>query len=652
MSSRKTKIELLVKSLALVKIPFGIKHWKWLRFFILGSLDLLTVAFCYWLSFVLRLDSFRLDAFGAALMQTLPIYMVCHLVVYVGLGMYRQVWRYATIMSAVLVLRSVVSATALATLIVYTTPFVTQPPPRSVAIIFALLCSIFTICIRFSWRIWVNLQGSQVDDVKERCLIYGAGSAGSMLARHIASTPDFPYTAEGFIDDDKNKSGRLLHNLNIYGPGRDLASIAQKQGISTIIIALHAASGKVVRDIVSMCQDAGLKPLILPDIASSLGAEPIQPRAVNVRDLLRRSPKVTDQKLVSAFFNDKVILITGAGGSIGSEICRQIAELRPRKVVLLDASEFNLYKISTELRDRYNNSFALVAVLGSIIDEALIEKTFSDHHPSAVLHAAAYKHVSLVEENPLQAIINNVLGTKILLDCAVRSGASEFLLISSDKAVRPTSVMGATKRCCELLLQARHQTADNNCRISSVRFGNVLGSSGSVVPRFLEQIQRGGPVTVTHPEITRYFMLTSEAVGLVLQSIAMAKGGEIFVLNMGEPVKIAEMARLLIKLAGKTQGRDVDIVFTGLQKGEKLYEELILEGSEMNTLHDDVFITTSHKISCVQIQRRISLLLDAARSGQEEVCLKMLRELCSDVKAADSQSGFDGVGDFKLVYQA
>jgi FlaA1/EpsC-like NDP-sugar epimerase len=406
-------------------------------------------------------------------------------------------------------------------------------------------------------------------------------------------------------------------------------------------LAFPSATGKVVREALSRCQAAGVKALIMPDMANALGDEVFQPRPVDIRDLLKRSPKEVDQTEIGAFFSGKTVLVTGAGGSIGSEICRQVLRYGPRHLLVLDASEFSLYQIDEELRPRKGPRTEIHALLGSITDSRFIETVMRRFCPDYVLHAAAYKHVPLVEINPLQGIYNNLEGTRVLAEMAQRFAVKKFLLISTDKAVRPTNVMGATKRCCELLIQTLHGQADSRTAFCAVRFGNVLGSSGSVVPKFLQQIQSGGPVTVTHPDITRYFMLTSEAVGLVLQSITMSRGGETFVLDMGEPVRVADMAHQLIQLAGKTPEKDIEVIYSGLRPGEKLYEELILEGAEERTLHENIFVMRPRAIENGRVRAALDDLLDVTKQGQESSAIKLVKELASDPAGWDDQRTID-----------
>jgi len=620
--------------------PFHLSWWRWLRLSVLMLLDVAAFGLSYYFAFVLRMDSFVFSEYAEVFWHTVPWFVLVHLIVYSAMGVYKQVWRFANIDCALLVAKS--SIVAMVTFLVLCNFLgIAKWPPRSVPVIALLLIALVTISIKFSWRLWLAFQKSIVGDSRESCFIYGAGSAGELLARHISANRNFPYAAFGFIDDDTNKARRVLHGLKIYGTRNDLAVLVKAYDIKTVLIAIHHASGKTLREIVSVCQSAGVRPLIVPDISQNLDLEIVKPRAVDIKDLLKRSPKSTDTKLVSSFFRGVTVLVTGAGGSIGSELCHQILSFGPSKVIMLDSSEFNLYRVNKELSDRSEEGIQVIPVLGSALNDRLVRSVFEEHRPTVVLHAAAYKHVYLVEVNSLEGITNNILATKVLTSLAVEFGTKHFLLISTDKAVRPTSVMGATKRCCELIVQHMHEKYGEQTSFCSVRFGNVLGSSGSVVPRFLEQIQNGGPVTVTHPEVTRYFMLISEAVGLVLQAISMSKGGEIFVLNMGEPVKILDMAIQLVHLAGKVPYQDIDIAITGLVPGEKLYEELILEGSEERTLHDDIFVTIPQMQEDDVRISGINELLGRAMIGDERAAKRQLWDIIKYDATRSSKSGIE-----------
>lgn len=610
-------------------IPFHLSYWKWIRLAILVCLDIVVLSLGYWISYVLRLDSINFGRHSDVFIESLPLVLLTVIGSFFWLGVYRQVWRYANYNSALLIGRSLLLGVLVFQAIAYLT-FRDQVIPRSVPVIFFFVSLILVTGTKFFWRFWITFVGTHDKSrIKTRCFVYGAGNAGELFARHVVANPGFPFEIVGFIDDDKNKNNRTIHGIKILGAGNRLRELAEKNQVETIIIALHAAPGKIVRNIVKNCHGAGIHPLIMPEISTLLGKDVIQPRDINIADLLKRSPQSIDHDLVRQTFRGKTVMITGAGGSIGSEIVRQVSRSQAKRLILVDSSEHNLYQIDLELKDNdtFDGTTEILCCLGSVVDSRFITSVMENYRPEIILHAAAYKHVPMVESNPLAGIINNVLGMKILCDLALKFDVKSFLLISSDKAVRPTNIMGGTKRCCELLLLASNVIAAGRCKFTAVRFGNVLGSSGSVIPRFLTQIKAGGPVTVTHPDINRYFMLTEEAVGLVLQSVAQARGGEIFVLDMGEPVSIVEMAQQLIRLAGKEPGKDIEIEFTGLRPGEKLFEELILDDTEKTTVHENVFISVQEFVDPVAIASEICTMIDFALAGEVEKAVRKLKQL-------------------------
>ncbi len=614
---------------------------RWVRIAIQLVTDVAIISLSYVAAFWLRLDSISGEGYTKTLLHTFPLVLIVSVYAFKFGGIYRQIWQLAHAQSVVTIIKSVLVAAAaswVGCLLIGFDP----PVPRSIFPIFSMLSVILIGASRFFYR-YLSITARRVFHEaveKEDCLIYGAGVAGDFLVRHIASNPRFPYRAVGFVDDDTNKRDRRVQNLKVYGGGADLSEIRDRCGVKTVLIAMHAVPGKTIREIVERCHANGLKPLIVPDIASSLGNEVFRPRDVDIRDLLRRSPKLIEHDVLRSFFQGEVVLVSGAGGSIGSEICRQVLELEAKRLIMLDSSEFNLYKIEAELEQRATSyKTDCQYILGSTIDDAHMDRIFEAYKPTLVLHAAAYKHVPIIERNPLQGVINNVLGTRILSEKAVKYGVKKFLLVSTDKAVRPTNIMGATKRCCELLVQAMHGLNNKRTGFCAVRFGNVLGSSGSVVPRFLEQIQAGGPITVTHTEVTRYFMLVSEAVALVLQAISLSKGGEVFVLDMGEPVKIYDMAKQLIMLAGKVPGRDIEIAVTGLRPGEKLYEELIIEASEAKQVYGDLYIAFPDPVEPATMLELIDKAIKLAEEGNESESLGIVRSLAQFMTKQRGENG-------------
>ncbi len=415
-------------------------------------------------------------------------------------------------------------------------------------------------------------------------LIYGAGEAGIALAREIQTNPQLCYRVGGFIDDDPRKKGETLLGLPILGTGHEAARIARdcarrKAPVELILIAMPSASGQEMRGAISACREAELPCKTLPGLGDLLSSRGLtsQIRDIEVEDLLYREPVDFDEAGIRGSLADRVVLVTGAAGSIGSELCRQICSYEPRLLVMFDQAESDLFRIDLELQEHYPE-LELIPMVGDIRDAGTVDNVIAEYGIETIFHAAAYKHVPLMETHVVEAARNNVIGTWNLAESAVRHKVDTFIMISSDKAVNPTNVMGATKRAAELLVSS---FPNDTTRFVSVRFGNVLGSNGSVVPTFKTQIAKGGPVTVTHPEVRRYFMTVREAVHLVLQASIMGKGGEVFVLDMGEPVKIVDLARNLIRLAGLIPDKDIEIRYTGLRPGEKLYEELISEGENI-----------------------------------------------------------------------
>jgi FlaA1/EpsC-like NDP-sugar epimerase len=424
---------------------------------------------------------------------------------------------------------------------------------------------------------------------RKRILIVGAGDAGEKILREIIENDHLHYCVVGFIDDDRKKKGRSIHGIPVLGSLNELAKIVEDEGVKEILIAVPSATGDQIRRIVAACKACQVAYKTLPGIGELIDGRVSMKtlRDVHYEDLLGRSPVELDMGEIQGYLDGKTVLVTGCGGSIGAELCRQIVRFQPRELILLDAGEANLFHIELELRNELKFDRCR-AVLGLVQDERLMEDVFQHHRPQVVFHAAAYKHVPMLENNPWEAVFNNIIGSRVVMAMARKHGAERFVLVSTDKAVRPTNVMGASKRVTELLLQT-FQNEDS--RFMAVRFGNVVGSSGSVIPVFRHQIEQGGPVTVTHPDVTRYFMTIPEAAQLILQAGAIGQGGEIFILKMGSPVKIVDMARDLIRLSGREPDTDVKIVFTGLREGEKLYEELITVGEGIvPTKHEQIMV--------------------------------------------------------------
>ena len=452
--------------------------------------------------------------------------------------------------------------------------------PRSFPVLFAMMLFIATVIVRFSYRFIRRLRLRLSGDAQSRTMVIGAGEAGALILREFKRSRFSKNKVVCLVDDDPLKKGRQLMGVPIVGGRDQIVAAVDKYGITEIVLAIPTLSPKVKKEIWEICSKTGCKFKQMPGIYQLANGEvSIQAiRDIDIEDLLERDVVKVDMGGLSDLIRGRTVMVTGGGGSIGSELCRQLADYQPKELVIFDIYENNAYAIERELR--YDHpELKLHVLIGSVRDEARVNRVMEQYRPAMVFHAAAHKHVPLMETSPLEAVKNNVFGTLNTARAAAKFGVDHFVLISTDKAVNPTNVMGASKRICEMIVQSMAGTSDT-C-FAAVRFGNVLGSNGSVIPLFREQIKKGGPVTVTHPEITRYFMTIPEAVSLVLQAGAFAKGGEIFVLDMGDPVKIDDMARNLIRLSGYEPDVDIKILYTGLRPGEKLYEELLMKEEGM-----------------------------------------------------------------------
>ena len=557
----------------------------------------------------------------------LPWVIGVKLVTFYVIGAYRGMWRYTSVADGVCLLKA---GTLASLVLVCGLGFFNrgQGYPRSVfvadAIFTLFFCgaaragirAMFSALHHFSWRTGLSTRATPH---RTRLLIIGAGNSTDKLIREIKENPSSGYCIACCLDDDPAKHHRSLAGISVYGPVDRLEYYAVKMKADEVVISMPSVSGERMRAIIAICEKSGLPFKTLPSLSSLIDGQVTinDLRPVSFEDLLGRPQVSLDLVGIGHYLTGKTVAITGAGGSIGSEICRQILPFKPAALILIDGSEFNLYQIDIELRGARQVP-QLFPVLGRVQDRPLMECVFSRHRPEVVFHAAAYKHVPMIELNPWQAVTNNVLGTQVIMDIAEEFGVDRCVLISSDKAVRPTNVMGASKRIAEILMQSR--PPGRTC-FMAVRFGNVLGSSGSVIPLFTRQIKDGGPVTVTDPEMTRYFMTIPEACQLVLQTGVLGSGGEIFILEMGTPVRIDDMARDLIRLSGKEPGRDIEIVYTGLRPGEKLFEELIT--------HGEGIVPTAH-------QKILVLQRNGAASGNRHAQhLADLQQLLADADAHD-----------------
>ena len=546
-------------------------------------------------AFALRFDAAVPAYFRPHLRFALLVWPLAKLIVFWAGGLGHGWWRYVSLPDLIRLTMGNFAATALVTAITLTlgpTGF-----PRSIYVIDLLVCLLVTSAIRIGRRVHWELSQSRMRAVTDgRTLIYGAGDAGVNVLREIRQNASLPYTVVGLLDDDPAKLGASMHGVKVMGSGADLTAVARKHGVQTVLVAIPSASGQQMTAILQQCHAAGVAFKTIPSLSRILENVSLtaQIRDVAVEDLLGRSPVVLEHERIQDRITGRVVLVTGAAGSIGSEMCRQIARYGPSAIVGLEISETGLFHLEHEMRKSFPD-IPFHAEIGSVQNLRRVEEVIGQYSPAMIFHAAAYKHVPMMEAHVFEAVENNVFGTYNVASTAARLGVGEFVLISSDKAVRPTNIMGATKRISEFIILS---FAGSRTRFVAVRFGNVLGSNGSVVPMFKQQILAGGPVTVTHPEMQRFFMTIPEASQLVLQASAMGRGGEVFVLDMGDPVRIVDLARNLILLSGLRPDEDIRIEFTGIRPGEKLYEELShLDEGTVATQHEKVRVFAAQSIA-------------------------------------------------------
>ena len=558
-------------------------------------------------AFLLRFD-FRLPELHAIqLIVWLPFLLAIRVASFYAFSLFRGIWRYTSAHDAIQIFKATTLGTLVFTLVLV---LFFQTFPRSVLIIDYVLAMAFVGGARFAIRAFrpPNAPLANKDEKPIRVLIVGAGDAGEMLVREIQRKYVGRYEVVGFVDDDRAKLGGHIHGVRVRGRIDELPGVVADAEVDEILIAAPTATGAQMRRMVDLCKQTGAKFKTIPGLGDLVGGQVTfsQLRPVAIEDLLGRDPVELDMALISRELKGHAIMVTGAGGSIGSELCRQLARFEPAVLVLVERAENALFHVHRELQGRFP-SVKLVPCLADVAESKRMDEIFTAHRPTVLFHAAAHKHVPMIEWNPCEAVKNNVLGTRTLADLADRHGVERFVMISTDKAVNPTSVMGTSKRVAEIYVQALSQRSKT--RFVTVRFGNVLGSNGSVIPIFQEQIAKGGPVTVTHPDMRRYFMTIPEAAQLVMQAGAMGNGGEIFVLDMGQPVKIADLARDLITLTGLKPGEDIEIRFTGLRPGEKLFEELSVDAEHAEkTRHPKIFVGRLRPCDWDELQRQLEQL--------------------------------------------
>ncbi len=622
-----------------------INNLRNINFYLMVLLDLFIFGIAFYGAYLFRFDFALPEYAQTQFLAILKYTVIIKFSVFLGLGLYKGMWRYTGLRDLCRIIEATfLQSLILVTLVLYKFGF--GGFSRGVFIIDWLLTIFMIGGVRVLIRAFYSYhEGNSLQLSADSCpgdgrnaLIIGAGRAGEKVAREIMGSGQLKFTPVGFIDSDRSKRGRTIHGIPVLGGLEILPEVIERRCVSNILIAVAEASGPQMREIIDACKATKLPYKILPGmdeiINGKVGIKSL--RDVSYQDLLGRSQIQLDTTRISQYISGKTVLVTGCGGSIGSELVRQVVRFNPAKLILIDASEPNLYDIQMELHHELK-FHKYVTVLGSVQNVKLLDRTFKEHKPHTVFHAAAYKHVPMVERNPWQAVNNNICGTKNVMTMADKHGVDRFVIVSTDKAVRPTNIMGASKRVTELLMRLFHHSKTT---FMAVRFGNVVGSSGSVVPLFRRQIEHGGPVTVTHPDVTRYFMSISEAAQLILQAGVMAEGGEIFILEMGMPVKIADMARDLIKLSGKEPDKDIEIVFTGLREGEKLYEELITEGEDIvRTEHEKIMVLKAAENDIEAYAAELSALLQKLADAAHEFDGEKVRAVLHETVAEFDEEG-------------
>lgn len=580
-------------------------------------------------------------------LQALLIIFPLQLGVFVFFGLYRGVWRFASLPDIFRILQSVLFGTvlSLATLFIVTRGV---GIPRSVPVIYTILLILFLSGPRLLYR-WLKDRRLYLSS-GQRVLIVGSGKAGEMLARDILRNRSDIYRPIAFVDDNPRWLGREVQGLRVVGNSSMLPELTAKLNIDVIMLALPSATPAQMRRVVELCEQSGVPfrsvPLLQDLMSGKVRINEL--REVSIEDLLGREPVSLDWAAINRELAHKTILVTGGGGSIGSELCRQLAGLNPRLLVILDHSEFNLFQIQTELESRFPQ-LPMRFHLGDVTDRPCVDELFMCHRPDVVFHAAAYKHVPMLEPQIRQALRNNLLGTRNVAEAANHVGCGIFVLVSTDKAVNPANIMGASKRAAEIFCQ--NFDAHSKTRFITVRFGNVLGSAGSVIPIFQKQIAKGGPVTVTDPRMERYFMTIPEACQLIMQTVVLGKGGEIYVLDMGEPVKIGYLADQMIRLSGKIPGEDVLIEYIGQRPGEKLFEELFHEKEQLeSTTHNKVLLARHRKVNWDALRRTLREVESACETMDNKALNDLLLQLVPELDRNTGKKALTDKADSKVVY--
>jgi len=608
------------------------------------AVDVTVLSIAYFVAYYIRFDGNLPLQLVKLMVFTWPYTVAVELLVLYVFSVPHFAWRYVGLREA----QRVLWATAVSSLVLLAVRLTAAPMTRvfdyaeyaAVPIgciaVNAVLSLMGITGVRFVRRIAVERSRSvglrSRNQVRVPTLLLGAGQAGVLIAKEIQMRPDLPIAPLGFLDDDSSKLGSIVYGVKVLGNTRDLARVTRATGARQAIITIASASSADVRRIAQLCDEAGIPVKIIPGLFEILEGKVnlTRIRDVSIEDLLGRDPVNLDLALVSSLVEGKRVLVTGAGGSIGSELCRQVARFNPSVLTLVEQAEFNLFSIHQELENSFAN-LKLRPMICDVCDSARVDAVFASERPQVVFHAAAHKHVPMMEWNPGEALKNNVFGTKKVADAAHAHNSDAFVLISTDKAVNPTSIMGATKRAAEIYIQALSQTSST--KYVAVRFGNVLGSAGSVIPIFKAQIAAGGPVKVTHPDMKRYFMTIPEASQLVIQAAAMGQSGEILLLDMGDPVRIADLAEELIRLSGFEPNADIKIVYTGVREGEKLFEELSFDAEQMaQTRHGKIFVGKLRPCDLAEVERKLDVLSSFTNASSRDVVREALRKLVTEMR--------------------
>lgn len=594
--------------------------------FVIMLIDAACSVLAYWLAFALRFNFSIPDLYLTMFYKTVAAIVIVRIVCFYFFGLYAGVWRYVSMNDLVRIIKATVIGSCLFVsyigLVYHWIDF-----SRSVFIIDWFVIVFLVGGTRFLYRLFRESYPVRIARDKKRVIIVGAGRAGEMLLREMKLNARIAYHPVGFLDDDHAKKGARIHGLPVLGRIDDLTRIVVKKEIEEAVIAIPSLTGKEMRHIIGLCDAAGIICKTVPAISDILNGtvHVNQIREIRIEDVLGREHVELNEDQIRQYLTGKRVMVTGAAGSIGSELCRQIMKMGPELLVLYERVENEIYRINMEFSQVFEGK-EYEMVLGDILDRERLGWAMETYKPQVVFHAAAYKHVPIMEAHPGLAVKNNIEGTYNVVKESIRSGVDKFVLISTDKAVRPANVMGATKRIAELICQGMN--GENKTKFIAVRFGNVLNSAGSVIPLFKEQIVKGGPVTVTHPEMTRYFMSIPEAAQLVMQAGAMGRGGEIFVLDMGQPVKIMDLANDMIRLMGLKVGDDIDIVYTGLRPGEKLHEELVSEEEQsVKTMHGKITMVKSPPVDWPRLKERIENIVLPIKENDPAVILDLLVSL-------------------------